>query len=33
MQAAGLSVVQAEPTRDPRTIDAFTGKADCEDGK
>lgn len=33
MQAAGLSVVQAEPTRDPRTIDAFTGKADCEGGE
>lgn len=30
MKAAGLSVVQAEPLRDPRTIDAFTGKADEE---
>jgi len=33
MRAAGLSVVQAEPTRDPRTIDAFTGKADIEGGQ
>lgn len=31
MRAAGLSVVQSEPVRDPRTIDAFTGKADCDD--
>lgn len=31
MKAAGLSVVPpAEPLRDPRTIDVFTGKADCE---
>ena len=32
MKAAGLSVVQVEPARDPRTVDAFTGKADCEGG-
>lgn len=30
MKAAGMSVVKSEPVRDPRTIDAFTGKADCE---
>ena len=30
MRAAGLSVVKAEPVRDPRTVDAFTGKADIE---
>lgn len=30
MQAAGLSVVKSDPVRDPRTIDAFTGKADIE---
>lgn len=29
MKSAGLSVV--EPARDPRTVDAFTGKADCDD--
>jgi len=29
MQEKGFSVV--EPDRDPRTIDAFTGKADCDD--
>ena len=33
MKAAGLSVVKAEPVRDPRTVDAFTGKADCEGGQ
>ena len=33
MRAAGLSVVQAEPLRDPRTVDAFTGKADIEGGQ
>lgn len=33
MKAAGLSVVKAEPIRDPRTVDAFTGKADCEGGE
>ena len=33
MKAAGLSVVQVEPARDPRTVDAFTGKADCERGE
>jgi len=31
MKAAGMSVVKSEPARDPRTVDAFTGKADCED--
>lgn len=31
MKAAGLTVVQAEPVRDPRTVDAFTGKADCDE--
>ena len=30
MKAAGMSVVKSEPVRDPRTVDAFTGKADCE---
>lgn len=31
MKASGLSVVPTpEPIRDPRTIDVFTGKADCE---
>lgn len=30
MKAAGMSVVKPEPVRDPRTVDAFTGKADCE---
>lgn len=30
MKAAGLSVVKSEPVRDPRTVDAFTGKADCD---
>ena len=33
MRAAGMSVVkgsQDEPVRDPRTVDAFTGKSDCE---
>lgn len=30
MKAAGMSVVKAEPLRDPRTVDAFTGKADFE---
>lgn len=33
MKAAGLSVVKSDPVRDPRTIDAFTGKADCEGGE
>lgn len=31
MKAAGMSVVKSEPVRDPRTVDAFTGKADCDD--
>lgn len=30
MKAAGMSVVKSEPVRDPRTVDAFTGKADSE---
>ena len=30
MKAVGMSVVKSEPVRDPRTVDAFTGKADCE---
>ena len=30
MKAAGMSVVKPEPVRDPRTGDAFTGKADIE---
>lgn len=30
MKAAGMSVVKSEPVRDPRTVDAFTGKADIE---
>lgn len=33
MKAAGLSVVQVDPVRDPRTVDAFTGRADCEGGE
>ena len=33
MKAAGLSVVKSEPLRDSRTVDAFTGKADCEGGQ
>lgn len=33
MKAAGMSVVKSEPVRDPRTVDAFTGKADCEGGE
>lgn len=31
MKAAGMSVVKSEPVRDPRTVDAFTGKADCDE--
>lgn len=30
MKAAGMSVVKSDPVRDPRTVDAFTGKADIE---
>lgn len=30
MKTAGLSVVKSEPARDPKTVDAFTGKADFE---
>lgn len=33
MKTAGLSVVKAapaEPVRDPRTVDIFTGKPDCD---
>lgn len=30
MRAAGMSVVKSDPVRDPRTVDAFTGKADIE---
>lgn len=33
MKAVGLSVVKSEPLRDPRTVDVFTGKADCEGGQ